>query len=52
MPEFEYQPIFEHTGDDTPYRRLEAASEHVSVASFDGREIVRVDPEVRELLSS
>ena len=45
MPDFVYQPIFEHGEDATEYRRLEGASEHVSVAEFDGREILKVGSE-------
>ena len=29
MPDFVYQPIFEHAHDETPYRRLDEASKHV-----------------------
>jgi fumarate hydratase class I len=52
MPGFVYQPIFEHGDDATPYRRLEAASKHVSVARFDGREILQVGSEALRLLAA
>jgi fumarate hydratase class I len=52
MPGFVYQPIFEHGDDATPYRRLEAASKHVSVARFDGREILKVGSEALRLLAA
>ncbi len=52
MPEFVYQPIFEHGDNATEYRRLEEASKHVSVAEFDGREILKVGSEAIRLLTS
>jgi fumarate hydratase class I len=52
MPEFAYQPIFEHTEDDTPYKRLDDASKHVSVAEIDGRSILKVGAEALQLLSA
>jgi len=52
MPEFAYQPIFEHTEDDTPYRRLDDASKHVSVSEIDGRSILKVGAEALQLLSA
>ncbi len=53
MSTFVYQPIFEHGEDDqTRYRKLDAASEHVSVESFDGRTILKVGPEALRLLSA
>jgi fumarate hydratase class I len=52
MPEFVYQPIFEYGDDATEYRRLEGASEHVTVAEFDGREILKVGSEALRLLAA
>ncbi|MBW2542237.1 MAG: fumarate hydratase [Deltaproteobacteria bacterium] len=52
MPDFAYQPIFEHTQDDTPYKRLDDASKHVSVAEVDGRTILKVGAEALQLLSA
>ncbi|MBW1842867.1 MAG: fumarate hydratase [Deltaproteobacteria bacterium] len=52
MPEFAYQPIFEHTEDDTPYKRLDDASKHVSVSEIDGRSILKVGAEALQLLSA
>jgi fumarate hydratase, class I len=42
-PEFRYQDPFPITREDTQYRLL--TKDHVSVASFDGQEILKVDPE-------
>ena len=48
MSEFHYQPLLERGQDSTPYRKL--TSEGVSVLEVDGREYLRVEPEVlREL---
>ncbi len=43
MPEFQYQPIFEHGPDQTEYRRL--TSDHVTTTQLNGREILEVAPE-------
>ena len=43
MPEFHYQPIFEHGPDETEYRHL--TSGHVTTTRFNGREILEVAPE-------
>jgi fumarate hydratase class I len=43
MPEFGYSDPFPLAADDTRYRRL--SQEHVSTASFDGQEILKVAPE-------
>ncbi len=52
MSKFVYQPIFEHGDDATEYRRLEGASEHLSVTEFDGREILKVGSEALRLLAA
>ena len=44
MSEFQYQPLFEFGPDETPYRQL--TTEGVSVVTLDGREFLRVDPDV------
>jgi fumarate hydratase class I len=49
MPEFRYQPIFELEPDATPYRKL--TSDYVSTAQFEGREILKVEPEALSLLA-
>jgi fumarate hydratase class I len=52
MPDFAYQPIFERGEDDTQYKRLEAASKHVSVAKLDGRTILKVGAEALQQLAA
>ena len=49
MGEFQYQEIFEHGKDTTPYRKL--TSEHVNTAIFEGEEILKVQPEALTLLA-
>jgi fumarate hydratase class I len=49
MPEFHYQEMFEHGADTTPYRKL--TSDYVSTATFEGREILKVDPQALTLLA-
>lgn len=49
MAEFIYQDLFPSSGDSTEYRRL--TKDHVSLASFEGREIVKVAPEALTLLA-
>ena len=43
MPDFIYQPIFEHGHDETPYRKL--TDQFVATTRFEGRELLRVEPE-------
>ncbi|HKC50815.1 MAG TPA: fumarate hydratase [Myxococcota bacterium] len=49
MPDFVYQPIFEHGHDATPYRQL--TRDFVSTRRFGEREILSVDPRALELLA-
>ena len=44
MSEYHYQPLFELGPDETPYRAL--GKDGVSVVLLDGREFLRVDPNV------
>ena len=44
MAQYRYQPIFEFGPDHTPYRQL--TTDGVSVITLDGREFLRVDPDV------
>lgn len=48
-PEFKYQPIIELGSDDTEYRHL--TNEFVSVSEFDGKEILKVEPEALTYLA-
>ena len=43
MAEFAYQDPFPLEGDDATYRHL--SPDFVSVAEFDGQEVLKVDPE-------
>ena len=52
MPDFAYQPIFERGEDHTPYKRLDGASKHVSVATLDGRSILKVGAEALQQLAA
>jgi fumarate hydratase class I len=52
MPDFVYQPIFEHGHDDTPYRRLDGASAHVEVRQEGDRRVLRVGREALRLLAA
>ncbi len=47
--DFHYQTIFEHGMDTTTYRKL--TSDHVATTSFEGREILTVQPEALTLLA-
>ena len=49
MTDFHYQPLFELGADDAPYRQLTA--EGVTTISLDGRELLRVDPDVLRLVA-
>ena len=49
MADFAYQDPFPLDGDDTAYRLL--TSDHVTVADFDGTEVVKVDPAGLTLLA-
>jgi fumarate hydratase class I len=52
MPEFVYQPLFEHGHDETPWRRLEQASSHVEVEQQGGRRVLKVGAEALRLLAA
>ncbi len=49
MAKFQYQEIFEHGKDKTPYRKL--TSEYVSTTTFEDKEILKVQPEALTLLA-
>ena len=49
-PEFFYQDPFPLSKDDTPYRLI--SKEHVSVAKFDGKEILTIEPEALTSLAN
>ncbi|MDR4493252.1 MAG: fumarate hydratase [Nitrospirales bacterium] len=49
MAEFQYQEIFEHGTDTTDYRKL--TSDYVSTATFEGQELLKVQPQALTLLA-
>jgi fumarate hydratase class I len=49
MGEFQYQELFEHAADTTTYRKL--TSDYVSTTSFEGQEILKIQPEALTLLA-
>jgi len=49
-PEFKYQDPFPLSKDTTSYRKL--TSEHVALTQFEGKEILKVDPEALVMLSN
>lgn len=50
MPEFSYQDPFPLEKDDTKYKLI--AKGYVSVANFDGKQILKVEPEGLEFLAN
>ena len=50
MSEFEFQEMFPHGEDTTPYRKL--SSDHVATAEFGGRNVLTVEPEALTLLTA
>jgi len=52
MPDFHYQPLVEHGHDETRYRRLEAASAHVTLDTEGDRKILRVGHQALRLLAA
>jgi fumarate hydratase class I len=50
VTEFHYQDPFPITKDETHYRLLTA--DHVSVAQFDGQDVLKVDPEALVLVAN
>jgi fumarate hydratase class I len=50
MPEFSYQDPFPTGKDDTKYKLI--AKGYVSVANFDGKQILKVEPEGLEFLAN
>jgi fumarate hydratase class I len=49
-PEFFYQDPFPLSKDDTPYRLL--TKEHVSLTKFDGKDILKIEPQALTLLAN
>jgi fumarate hydratase class I len=51
-PEFTYQDPFPLSKDTTKYRKLEGSEKYVSVAQFDGKDVLKVDPEALTVLAN
>ena len=49
-PEFVYQDPYPLSKDDTPYRLL--SKEHVSLTKFDGKDVLKIEPEALTLLAN
>jgi fumarate hydratase, class I len=49
---FVYQDPYPLSKDPTHYRKIEGSERYVSVASFEGRDVVKVDPEALTVLSN
>jgi len=52
MPEFFYQDPFPLGKDETKYRKLEGSEKYVSTVDFDGKQVLKVDPEALTVLSN
>jgi fumarate hydratase class I len=52
MPDFKYQDPFPLAKDTTKYRKLEGSEKYVSVANFEGKDVVKVDPEALAVLAN
>src|SRR6201991_1694524 len=50
MPEFQFQEMFPHGEDTTPYRKLSA--DHVGATKFNGRDVLTVEPEALTMLTA
>jgi len=51
-PEFFYQEPFPLAKDSTPYRKLEGSEKYVSIVQFEGRDVLKVDPEALTVLAN
>lgn len=52
MPEFTYQDPMPMGADTTKYYKIEGSEKYVSVARFEGKEVIKVDPEALKVLSN
>src|SRR5581483_10283597 len=50
MPEFQFQEMFPHGPDTTPYRKL--SSDFVGTAKFNDQDVLTVDPQALTLLTA
>ncbi|MCW9050488.1 MAG: fumarate hydratase [Deltaproteobacteria bacterium] len=52
MPEFTYQNPFPVAKDETKYYKIDGSEKFVSVANFDGQEVLKIDPQALTVLSN
>ncbi len=52
MPEFKYQDPMPLGPDPTKYYKVEGSEKYVSEVEFDGKKVLKVDPEALEVLSN
>jgi fumarate hydratase class I len=52
MPEFKYQDPFPLAKDTTKYYKIPGSEKYVSVAQFEGKEVVKVAPEALTVLAN
>ncbi|MCF6179071.1 MAG: fumarate hydratase [Geopsychrobacter sp.] len=52
MPDFFYQDPFPLAKDTTSYYKIEGSEKFVSVVEFDGKEVLKIDPEALSVLSN
>ncbi len=52
MPEFKYQDPFPLAKDTTKYYKIPGSEKYVSVAQFDGKDVVKVAPEALTVLAN
>ncbi|WP_298035871.1 fumarate hydratase [uncultured Desulfuromonas sp.] len=52
MPDFTYQDPFPLAKDETKYYKIEGSEKFISVASFDGQDVLKVDPEALTVLAN
>ena len=52
MPEFSYQDPMPLGADKTRYYKIEESEQYVSVTNFEGKEVIKVDPQALKVLSN
>ena len=52
MPDFHYQEPFPLSKDTTNYRKVEGSEQHVSIVKFDGKDVLKIDPEALTVLAN
>lgn len=52
MPEFTYQDPYPLSKDETKYYKIDGSEQYVSVAEFDGQEVLKVAPEGLTVLAN